>query len=73
MTRIALERPDLKSTEELAAAMLAHNGMESVRGFSPFQSALGRSPNWDQSFLRDNGNETLYPTFLEHLQAMETA
>ena len=60
MTRIALERPDLKSTEVLAAAVLAHNEMERVRGFSPAQWALGRSPNWDQSFF-DRGNETPDP------------
>ena len=30
MTRIALERPDLKATEVLAAAVLAHNEMERV-------------------------------------------
>ena len=70
MTRIVLERLDLKSTEVLAAAVLAHNEMERVRGFSPAQWALGRAPNWDHSFF-DNGNET--PSFLEHLQGMETA
>ena len=37
MTRIALERPDLKSTEVLAPAVLAHDEMERVRGFSPAQ------------------------------------
>ena len=72
MTRIALERPDLKATEALAVAVLAHNEMERVRGFSPAQWALGRSPNWDQSFF-DSGNETPDPSFLEHLQGMETA
>ena len=49
VTRIALERPDVKSTEVLSAP-LAHNEMERVRGFSPAQRALGRSPNWDPSF-----------------------
>ena len=44
MTRIALERPDLKAKEVLAAAVLAHNEMERVRGFSLAQWALGRSP-----------------------------
>ena len=72
MTRIVLERPDLKATEVLAAAVLAHNEMERVRGFSPAQWALGRSPNWDQSFF-DSGNEIPDPSFLEHLQGMETA
>ena len=57
MTRIALLKPDLKPTEVLAAAVLAHNEMERVRGFSLAQWALGRAPNWDQSFF-DNGNET---------------
>ena len=33
MTRIALERPDLKLKEVLAAAVLVHNEMERVRGF----------------------------------------
>ena len=47
MTRIALERPDLKSIEVLAAVVLARNGLGRVRGFSPAQWALGRSPNWD--------------------------
>ena len=45
MTRIALERPDPKATEVLAAALLAHNEMKWVRGFSQAQWALGRSPN----------------------------
>ena len=72
MTRIALERPDLKSTEVLAPAVLAHDEMERVRGFSPAQWALGRAPNWDQSFF-DSGNETPDPSFLEHLHGMETA
>ena len=48
MTRIALERPDLKFTEVLAAAVLAHNEMERVRGFSPAQWARGFSQNWTQ-------------------------
>ena len=61
MTRIALERPDLKSTEVPPATVLAQNEMERVRGFSPAQLALGRSPNSDHS------------SFLEHLQVMETA
>ena len=65
--RTALERPDLKSTEVLATAVLAH-----VRGSSPAQWALGRAPNWDQSFF-DSGNETPDPSILEHLQGMETA
>ena len=69
MTRIALERPDLKSTEVLAAVVLSHNEMERVRGFSSAQRVLARSPNWDQSFI-DTGNETLDPRFLEHLQGM---
>ena len=52
MMRIALERPDLEPIEVLAAAALAHkNEMERVRGFSPAQWALGRAPNWDQSFF----------------------
>ena len=72
MTRIALERPDLKSTEVLAAAVLAHNEMERVRRFSPAQWALGLLPKWVQSFF-DSGNETPAPSFLEHLQGMETA
>ena len=67
MTRRALERPDLKSTLLLAAAVLAHNEMERVRGFSPAQWAHGRSPNWDHSVF-DGGNEILDPSFLEHLQ-----
>ena len=46
MTRIALERPDLKPTEVLAAAVLAHNEMERLRGFSLSHWALGRAPNW---------------------------
>ena len=46
--------------------------MERVRGFSPAQWTLGRSPNWDQSFF-DSDNETPDPSFLEHLQGMETA
>ena len=52
--------------------MLAHNEMGRVRGFSPAQWALGRSPNWDQPFF-DSGNETPAPSFLEHLQGVETA
>ena len=72
MTRIALERPDSKFTEVLAAAVSAHNEIERVRGFSPARWALGRSPNWDQSFV-DNGNETPDQGFLELLQGMETA
>ena len=71
MTRIALERNDLKSSEVLAASVLAHNEMERFRGFSPAQWALGRSPNWDSFF--DTGDETPAPSFLEHLQGMETA
>ena len=71
MTRIALERPDLHSSEVLAAAVLAHNEMERVRGFSPAQWALGRSTNWDQSFF-DSDNETPASSFLEYLQGMET-
>ena len=51
MTRIALERPDLKSTEVLPATVLAQNEMERVRGFALAQLALGRSPNWDHSEL----------------------
>ena len=35
MTRIALERAGLKLKEVLAAAVLAHNEMERVPGFSP--------------------------------------
>ena len=46
VTRIALERPDVKSTE-VSAPVLAHNEMERVRGFSSAQRALGRSPIWD--------------------------
>ena len=72
MTRIALERPDLKSTEVLAAAVLAHNEMERVRGFSPALWALGGSPNWDQSFF-DSGNETPAPRFLKNFQGMENS
>ena len=45
MTKITLERPDLKSTEVLAAAVQAHKEMERVGAFSPAQWALGRSPN----------------------------
>ena len=67
MTRIALERPTIKSTEVLVAAVLTRNEMERVRGLSPAHWALGRSPNWDQSFF-DSGNETSAPSFLEHLQ-----
>ena len=37
MTRIALERSGLTSTEVLAAAVLTHNEMERVGGFSPAQ------------------------------------
>ena len=55
-----------------AAAVLAHNEMERVRGFSPAEWALGRSPNWDQSFI-DSGNETPATSFLKHMQGMETA
>ena len=62
MTRVAPERPDLKSTEALAAAVLAHDGMERVRGFSPAQRALGRSPNWDQSFF-DSATKLPLPAF----------
>ena len=40
MTRVALERPDLKSSEVQAAVVLAHNEMERVRGLSPAQWAL---------------------------------
>ena len=72
MTRIGMERPDLKPSEVLAADVLVHNEMERVRGFSPAQRALGRAPNWDQSFF-DCGNETPDPSFLEHLQGTETA
>ena len=72
MTRIALERRDLKLTEVLAAAVLSHDEMQRVRGFSPAQWALGRAPNWDQSFF-DCGNDTPDPSFQEHLQGMETA
>ena len=72
VSRIALERPDVKSTEVLSAPVLAHNEMERVRGFSPAQRALGRSPNWDPSFF-DSGNETPDPSFLEHLQGMDAA
>ena len=72
MTRIALERPDLKPTEVFAAAVLAHTETERVRGLSPAQWALGRAPKWDQTFF-DSGNETPDPSFLEHLQGMETA
>ena len=52
VTRIALERPDLKSTEVLVAAPLAHNEMKRVRGFSQSQWTLGRSPIRDQSIFR---------------------
>ena len=45
--------------------------MERVRGFSPAQWAPGRARNWDQSFFV-SGNETPDPSFLEHLQGMET-
>ena len=69
MTRIALETPDLQTTELLETTVLAHNEMEHVRGFSPAQWALGRSPNWDQSFFV---NETSDPKFLKHLQGVET-
>ena len=71
MTRIALERPDRKSTEVLAAAVLALDEMERVRGFFPAQWARGPAPNWDQSFL-NSGSETPDPSFLEHLQGMDT-
>ena len=37
MTRLALERPGLKSAEVLAVAVVAHNEMERVTGFSPAQ------------------------------------
>ena len=40
--------------------------------FLSAQWTLGRSPNWDQSFF-DSDNETPDPSFLEHLQGMETA
>ena len=46
--------------------------MERVRGFSPAQWARGRTANWCRSFF-DSGNETPDPSFLEHLQGMETA
>ena len=72
VSRIALERPDVKSTEVLSAPVLAHNEMERVRGFSPAQSALGRSPNWDPSFF-DSGKETPDPSFLEHQQGVDAA
>ena len=72
MTRIVLERPHLKSTEVLASAVSAHLEIERVRGFFPAHWALGRAPNWDESFF-GSGNETPDPSFLEHLQGMETA
>ena len=57
MTRIALKRPNLKSSEVLAAAVLDHNEMERLRGLSTTQWTLGNSTNLDQLFF-DSGNET---------------
>ena len=45
MTKVALQRPDLSVSEVLANAVLAHNELERVRGFSPAQWAMGRQPN----------------------------
>ena len=57
MTRIALKRPNHKSSAMLAAAVLEHNEMERVRGLSTTQWTLGNSTNLDQLFL-DSGDET---------------
>ena len=57
MTRIALKRPNLKSSEVLAAAVFEHNEMERVRGLSTTQWTLGNSTNLDQLSF-DSGNET---------------
>ena len=68
MTRIAVERPDLKSTEVLAAAVLAHNEMERV----------WLSGHWDVYRIGINHSLTvatkrLLRVFWNILQGMETA
>ena len=46
MTSSALERPDLKSSDVVAAAVLAHNEMERVRGFSAAQGMETARDAW---------------------------
>ena len=72
MTKIALHRPDLTVQEVLAGAVLAHNELERVRGFSPAQWAMGRQPNWNLD-LHDVGNDYPEPTMARKLQVMDEA
>ena len=50
MTAKALEHPDMGAHECLARAVAASNAREDVRGYSPLQHALGRTPDLDGRF-----------------------
>lgn len=45
------EQADMTTTSALAAAIFAWNQREPVRGFSPFQHALGQAPDLDGRFF----------------------
>ena len=45
MTKLAMEDPEITAQEALAEALRTENEREIVRGYSPAQHALGRSPD----------------------------
>ena len=54
LSRIALEDAQVTSHEAVAQAISIWNRREMVRGFSPFQHAMGQAPDIDGRFFRDN-------------------
>eukprot|EP00435_Cladocopium_sp_Y103_P042170 s2053_g11.t1 len=51
MNRLATEDPEISATEALNTAVRVFNERELVRGFSPVQHALGRSPDSTGRFI----------------------
>ena len=45
MTRVAMESPEVTTSEALSEATRVFNNREMIRGFSPLQHALGRAPD----------------------------
>ncbi len=53
LTKISLERDDLEPEQLLSQAIWTWNHREVVRGYSPFQHALGRLPDSEGRFFED--------------------
>ena len=53
------DRPDLTTIDAARNVALAHNTLERVRGFSPFQWALGRQPTQEGNLHLDNDDNNI--------------